>query len=213
MTYDRDMPSHQNTDQTRLLDQVLGMYRESFKNYRGEFGLLDSEKWFKDLQVDYILEVLLANLNYTTLLCESILEQTENELSDPGEQFMPEYDLGYLIAEDCTSILEFAFRNEEYVRDSLTTELFFSFIQYFNLSNSANRFGWLDVNKRLASALVQLIEFNPDLSDELNLWAQDVDELDDDDFKDDEISPDLLWKHEFIGNVREYSESKVVSDK
>ena len=213
MTYDRDMPSHQNTDQTRLLDQVLGLYRESFKNYRGEFGLLDSEKWFKDLQVDYILEVLLANLNYTTLLCESILEQTENELSDSGEQFMPDYDLGYLIAEDCTSILEFAFRNEEYVRDSLTTELFFSFIQYFNLSNSANRFGWLDVNKRLASALVQLIEFNPDLSDVLNLWAQDVDELDDDDFKDDEISPDLLWKHEFIGNVREYSESKVVSDK
>ena len=213
MTYDRDMPSHQNTDQTRLLDQVLGMYRESFKNYRGEFGLLDSEKWFKDLQVDYILEVLLANLNYTTLLCESILEQTENELSGSGEQFMPDYDLGYLIAEDCTSILEFAFRNEEYVRDSLTTELFFSFIQYFNLSNSANRFGWLDVNKRLASALVQLIEFNPDLSDVLNLWAQDVDELDDDDFKDDEISPDLLWKHEFIGNVREYSESKVVSDK
>ena len=213
MTYDRDMPSHQNTDQTRLLDQVLGMYRESFKNYRGEFGLLDSEKWFKDLQVDYILEVLLANLNYTTLLCESILEQTENELSDSREKFMPDYDLGYLIAEDCTSILEFAFRNEEYVRDSLTTELFFSFIQYFNLSNSANRFGWLDVNKRLASALVQLIEFNPDLSDELNLWAQDVDELDDDDFKDDEISPDLLWKHEFIGNVREYSESKVVSDK
>ena len=207
------MPSHQNTDQTRLLDQVLGMYRESFKNYRGEFGLLDSEKWFKDLQVDYILEVLLANLNYTTLLCESILEQTENELSDSEERFMPDYDLGYLIAEDCTSILVFASRNEEYVRESLTTELFFSFIQYFNLSNSANRFGWLDVNKRLASALVQLIEFNPDLSDVLNLWAQDIDELDDDDFKDDEIPPDLLWKHEFIGSVREYSESKVVSEK
>jgi len=213
MTYDSDMPSHQNTEQTRLLDQVLVMYRESFKNYRGEFGLLDPEKWFKDLQVDYILEVLLANLNYTTFLCESILEQTENELSDSEEQFMPDYDLGYLIAEDCTSILEFAFRNEEFVRDSLTTELCFSFIQYFNISNSANRFGWLDVNKRLASALVQLIEFSPELSDVLNVWAQDIDELVDNDFKDDELTPQLLWKHEFISSVREYIESKAVSEK
>jgi len=213
MTYDSDMPSHQNTEQTRLLDQVLVMYQESFKNYRGEFGLLDPEKWFKDLQVDYILEVLLANLNYTTFLCESILEQTENELSDSEEQFMPDYDLGYLIAEDCTSILEFAFRNEEFVRDSLTTELCFSFIQYFNISNSANRFGWLDVNKRLASALVQLIEFSPELSDVLNVWAQDIDELVDNDFKDDELTPQLLWKHEFISSVREYIESKAVSEK
>jgi hypothetical protein len=213
MTYDSDMPSHQNTEQTRLLDQVLVMYRESFKNYRGEFGLLDPEKWFKDLQVDYILEVLLANLNYTTFLCESILEQTENELSDSEEQFMPDYDLGYLIAEDCTSILEFAFRNEEFVRDSLTTELCFSFIQYFNISNSANRFGWLDVNKRLASALVQLIEFSPELSDVLNVWAQDIDELVDNDFKDDELTPQLLWKHEFISSVREYIEAKAVSEK
>ena len=213
MTYDRDMPSHQNTDQTRLLDQVLVMYRESFKNYRGEFGLLDPEKWFKDLQVDYILEVLLANLNYTTFLCESFLEQTESELSESEEQFMPDYDLGYLIAEDCTSILEFAFRNEEFVRDSLTTELCFSFIQYFNISNSANRFGWLDVNKRLASALVQLIEFSPELSDVLNVWAQDIDELDDNDFKDEELTPQLLWKYEFISSVREYIESKAVSEK
>jgi hypothetical protein len=156
---------------------------------------------------------LLANLNYTTFLCESILEQTENELSDSEEQFMSDYDLGYLIAEDCTSILEFAFRNEEFVRDSLTTELCFSFIQYFNISNSANRFGWLDVNKRLASALVQLIEFSPELSDVLNVWAQDIDELVDNDFKDDELTPQLLWKHEFISSVREYIESKAVSEK
>ena len=213
MTYDGAVSSYENIDESQLLDQVLVMYRECFKNYRGDFGLLDSEKWFKDLQVDYILEVLLANLNYTTFLCESILEKTKNQLSDSEAECMPDYDLGYLIAEDCTSILEFAFLNDEFVRETLTTEIFFSFIQYFNISNSANRFGWLDVNKRLASVLVQLIEFSPELRDVLNEWAQDIDDLVDDDFDEDEFPPQLLWKHEFISSVREYIESKSASDK
>ena len=125
---------------------------------------------------------------------------------------MPDYDLGYKIAEDCTSVLEFAFQNQEYVRDSLTTELFFAFIQYFNISNSANRFGWFDVNKRLASVLVQLVQFNPELREILNEWAQDIDGLDEDDLEDDELPPQLLWKHEFISSVRENTESNLGSD-
>jgi hypothetical protein len=108
--------------------------------------------------------------------------------------------------------LEFAFQNEEYVRDSLTTELFFAFIQYFNISNSANRFGWFDVNKRLASVLVQLVQFNPELREILNEWAQDIDGLDEDDLEDDELPPQLLWKHEFISSVRENTESNLGSD-
>ena len=63
MTYNDMVHSLEKDSRAELLDQVLGMYRESFQNYRGDFGLLDSEKWFKDLQVDYILEVFLANLN------------------------------------------------------------------------------------------------------------------------------------------------------
>ena len=213
MTYNDMVHSLEKDSRAELLDQVLGMYRESFQNYRGDFGLLDSEKWFKDLQVDYILEVFLANLNYTTLICENILEQTKNESENSERQYMPDYDLGYKIAEDCTSVLEYAFQNQEYVRDSLTTELFFAFIQYFNISNSANRFGWFDVNKRLASVLVQLVQFNPELREILNEWAQDIDGLDEDDLEDDELPPQLLWKHEFISSVREYIESKSVSDK
>ena len=212
MTYNDMVHSLEKDSRAELLDQVLGMYRESFQNYRGDFGLLDSEKWFKDLQVDYILEVFLANLNYTTLICENILEQTKNESENSERQYMPDYDLGYKIAEDCTSVLEFAFQNEEYVRDSLTTELFFAFIQYFNISNSANRFGWFDVNKRLASVLVQLVQFNPELREILNEWAQDIDGLDEDDLEDDELSPQLLWKHEFISSVRENTESNLGSD-
>ena len=212
MTYNDMVHSLEKDSRAELLDQVLGMYRESFQNYRGDFGLLDSEKWFKDLQVDYILEVFLANLNYTTLICENILEQTKNESENSERQYMPDYDLGYKIAEDCTSVLEFAFQNEEYVRDSLTTELFFAFIQYFNISNSANRFGWFDVNKRLASVLVQLVQFNPELREILNEWAQDIDGLDDDDLEDDELPPQLLWKHEFISSVRENTESNLGSD-
>ena len=212
MTYNDMVHSLEKDSRAELLDQVLGMYRESFQNYRGDFGLLDSEKWFKDLQVDYILEVFLANLNYTTLICENILEQTKNESENSERQYMPDYDLGYKIAEDCTSVLEFAFQNQEYVRDSLTTELFFAFIQYFNISNSANRFGWFDVNKRLASVLVQLVQFNPELREILNEWAQDIDGLDEDDLEDDELSPQLLWKYEFISSVRENTESNLGSD-
>ena len=212
MTYNDMVHSLEKDSRAELLDQVLGMYRESFQNYRGDFGLLDSEKWFKDLQVDYILEVFLANLNYTTLICENILEQTKNESENSEQQYMPDYDLGYKIAEDCTSVLEFAFQNQEYVRDSLTTELFFAFIQYFNISNSANRFGWFDVNKRLASVLVQLVQFNPELREILNEWAQDIDGLDEDDLEDDELPPQLLWKHEFISSVRENTESNLGSD-
>ncbi len=212
MTYNDMVHSLEKDSRAELLDQVLGMYRESFQNYRGDFGLLDSEKWFKDLQVDYILEVFLANLNYTTLICENILEQTKNESENSEQQYMPDYDLGYKIAEDCTSVLEFAFQNQEYVRDSLTTELFFAFIQYFNISNSANRFGWFDVNKRLASVLVQLVQFNPELREILNEWAQDIDGLDEDDLEDDELPPQLLWKHEFISSVRKNTESNLGSD-
>lgn len=212
MTYNDMVHSLEKDSRAELLDQVLGMYRESFQNYRGDFGLLDSEKWFKDLQVDYILEVFLANLNYTTLICENILEQTKNESENSEREYMPDYDLGYKIAEDCTSVMEFAFQNQEYVRDSLTTELFFAFIQYFNISNSANRFGWFDVNKRLASVLVQLVQFNPELREILNEWAQDIDGLDEDDLEDDELSPQLLWKHEFISSVRENTESNLGSD-
>ena len=212
MTYNDMVHSLEKDSRAELLDQVLGMYRESFQNYRGDFGLLDSEKWFKDLQVDYILEVFLANLKYTTLICENILEQTKNESENSEREYMPDYDLGYKIAEDCTSVMEFAFQNQEYVRDSLTTELFFAFIQYFNISNSANRFGWFDVNKRLASVLVQLVQFNPELREILNEWAQDIDGLDEDDLEDDELSPQLLWKHEFISSVRENTESNLGSD-
>ena len=212
MTYNDMVHSLEKDSRAELLDQVLGMYRESFQNYRGDFGLLDSKKWFKDLQVDYILEVFLANLNYTTLICENIFEQTKNESENSERQYMPDYDLGYKIAEDCTSVLEFAFQNQEYVRDSLTTELFFAFIQYFNISNSANRFGWFYVNKRLASVLVQLVQFNPELREILNEWAQDIDGLDEDDLEDDELPPQLLWKHEFISSVRENTESNLGSD-
>jgi hypothetical protein len=125
---------------------------------------------------------------------------------------MPDYDLGYLLAQDCTSVLEFASRNEEYVRNSLSTELFFAFLQYFNISNSANRFGWLDVNSRLASVLVQLVKFNPELRDILNEWAQDIDELDEDDLEDDELPPHLLWKHDFVSAIRKFIESSSDAD-
>jgi len=197
---------------TKSLENVFHTYRDLLLKYRGEFGLLDSDKWFKDLQVDYFLELFLANLNYTTFLCENILDEQKFDNGEPLEAIMPDHDLGYKISEDCTSVIEFALENDEYVRSTLTTELLYSFVQYFNISNSANRFGWLDVNKRMAGAIVALIQFNPELKDLLDEWAQDIDDLDDDDLEDDQIPKQLLWKYQFINAIREHLEPNSETD-
>lgn len=198
------MPDNKNVDLSHILSQALMAYRNLFAKYRDEFGQLDSDKWFKDFEVDYILEILLANINYTTFLCEYIIER-ENENSNGSEDdTMPDYDLGYLIASDCSSVIEFALHDPGYVRESLTTELFYSFVQYFNISNSANRIGWLDVNKRLAAALSSLAIFNPELSNILDVWAENVDHLDETDLEDGTQPRQLIWKHNFISQIREF---------
>lgn len=206
------MPSKDKKELSQSLESVFHNYRNILLKYRGEFGLLDSNKWFKDFQVDYLLEIFLANLNYTTFLCENILDEQKLESAESLEAIMPDYDLGYKISEDCASVLEFALENDEYVRSTLTTELLYSFIQYFNISNSANRFGWLDVNKRMAGAIVALIQFNPELKDLLDEWAQDIDDLDDDDLEDDQIPNQLLWKYDFINSIREHLEPNSETD-
>jgi hypothetical protein len=65
------------------------------------------------------------------------------------------------------------------------------------MSNTGGRQGWFDVNKRLLSAMVQLIEFRPSLLELVDEWRQDVEDLDDDDLESEDVPDELLWKKEF----------------
>ena len=195
-----EMDSEPQVDQQAILELITRSYRETFRDYRGEFGLLDPKLWWKDFQVDYVLEVILANFAIVNLTCERAMEASQaledSEEEDLGEWFL-DYDMGYRLAEDCAEVISFAMNQEVEVRDSLIDELFYAHVQYFNLSNTAGRQGWFDVNKRLLSSMVQLIEFRPTLLELVDEWRQDVEDLDDDYLESEDVPVELLWKKEF----------------
>ena len=197
-----NVDSFELVDQRTLLSGVTAAYGEIFRSYRDQHGLLDSDLWFRDLQVDFALEVILANFNFVNLTCERILEELASE-SDSDVETIADYDMGYKLSEDCACITSFAKQEDIEVRLSLSTELFYSHIQYFNISNTGGRQGWLDVNKRLLGSIVGLIELEPSLMDLLDQWAQDVEDLDIEEFEDDLIPSQLKWKKVFIDAVLE----------
>ena len=200
------MDSFEGVDQHKLLSTVTAAYGEIFRPYRNQYGNLDSDLWFKELQVDYALEVILANFAFVVLTCERILqEQIILSDSEDGadDETMADYDMGYKLSEDCAEITSFAKQEDIEVRLSLSTELFYAHIQYFNISNTAGRQGWFDVNTRLLSSMVGLIKLEPSLKNLLEQWAQDIEGLHLEDF-DDESSPDPAeWKKVFIDAVLE----------
>jgi len=204
--YLRDMDSSEHVGQRELLSNVTTAYREIFQPYRGEHGILDSNLWFKDLEVDYALEVILANFAFVNLTCERILEETtasqDSEENSQGE-IMADYDMGYLMAEDCAGITHFAKQEEIDVRLSLSLELFYTHVQYFNISNTGGRQGWFDVNKRLLGSMVRLIQLEPKLMDLLDEWALDVEDLEPEDLEDDSTPVQAKWKKEFIDEIYE----------
>jgi hypothetical protein len=128
---------------------------------------------------------------------------SDSEDSTDGET-MADYDMGYQLSEDCTQITSFAKRQGIEVRLSLSVELFYAHIQYFNLSNTGGRRGWLDVNKRLLSSMLGLIELEPSLKDLLEQWGQDIEGLDLEDFEDQSFPDPAEWKKVFINAVLEF---------
>ena len=116
---------------------------------------------------------------------------------------MADYDMGYQLSEDCTEITSFAKQEGIEVRLSLSVELFYAHIQYFNISNTGGRQGWFDVNKRLLSSMVGLVELEPSLMDLLELWAQDIEGLD---LEDESLPDPAEWKKVFIDAVLELLE-------
>ncbi len=201
-------------NQHELLAQISMSYREIFQSYRNEHGILESKLWFADMHVEYILELILANFTIVNLICERVKEQALS-VSEPGDEgdLMADYGMGYKLSEDCTEVAFFAKNKGIEVRDSLLDELFYAHVQYFNISNAAGRIGWFDVNKRLLSSMVRLIQLKPDLIDLVDEWQQDVEDLDleysgseDDDLESDlrDAPADLRWKREFVDSIFEY---------
>jgi hypothetical protein len=180
-------------------------YREMFHDYRQDHGMLESKLWFADLHAEYILEVILANFTMVNLICKRVNEEAaaSSETEDEGDH-MADYGMGYKLSEDCTSVTYFAKGNGIEVRDSLVDELFYAHVQYFNISSTAGRYGWLDVNKRLLSSMVRLIELKPDLMELVDEWQQDVDDLEIEDSDFEEVSADLKWKKEFVDSILDY---------
>ena len=203
------MDSFEGVDQHKLLSTVTAAYGEIFRPYRNQYGNLDSDLWFKELQVDYALEVILANFAFVVLTCERILqEQIILSDSEDGadDETMADYDMGYKLSEDCAEITSFAKQKDIEVRLSLSTELFYAHIQYFNISNTGGRQGWLDVNKRLLSSMVGLIDLEPSLKDLLEQWAQDIEGLDIEDLEDEVFPDQAKWKKVFIDGIFELLE-------
>jgi hypothetical protein len=203
------MDSFEGVNQRKLLSTVTAAYQEIFRPYRNQFGTLDSKLWFRDLQVDYALEVILANFAFVNLICERVREEpiilSDSEDSVDGET-MADYDMGYTLSEDCTHITSFAKREGIEVRLSLSVELFYAHIQYFNISNTGGQRDWLDVNKRLLGSMLGLIELEPSLMDLLEQWGQDIEDLDLEDIEDHSFLDPAEWKKVFIDAIFKFLE-------
>jgi hypothetical protein len=164
----------------------------------GEGGRLrfDSTKWKSRYEPDYVLEVILACLSMVNLVCERVLDQ---ELQHSDGDCMADYDMGYRLFEDCSGVIYTLNELDLPIRSSLLTELFYSHVQYFNISNSAGRQGWYDVNKRLQGSISLLIQLQPGLIDLVEEWGQDIEDLDSESLI--YASPEEIWKAEFINSL------------
>jgi len=214
------MNSNGLENQLEILSRITRGYAETFAHYRDEFGLLDGQKWFEDLEFDYVFEVLLANFAILVLTCERIVEESpQSNGSDDSSQendswvgdSMPDYDMGYSLAEDCSSVCLYALELADIeVRSSLIEELYYAHVQYFNLSSSCNRIGFMDVNSRLVMSLIRLIQFQPTLMSLLNEWSELVQGfVDMYSESDDEIPEELQWRRKFIDYLYERLQEEI----
>lgn len=203
---------------SNLLAEVGHRYLDMFHQYRSPEGHLDSEKWTQAFDVEYVLEVIGANLSYVNLICEKVtddladkIRDNQNNLApdyDDGEDFMPDYDMGYRLAEDCTSVISYAMRKEIKVRSSLLEELFYAHILYMNISIGAGRRGWLDVNKRMCDSMMTLIQIEPKNQVILESWGELLEDIEEEDLHDPSLHPALRWKKTFFNALYEELEDE-----
>lgn len=179
-----------------LLRGISKTYFDVLVDVEGGRLRFDSTKWKDRYEPDYVLEVILACLSMVNLVCERALDQ---DLQHTDGDCMADYDMGYRLFEDCSAVIHTLNELDMPIRSSLLTELFYSHVQYFNISNTAGRQGWYDVNKRLQGSISQLIQLQPGLFDLVEEWGQDIEDLDSDSLI--YASPEEIWKSEFIKSL------------
>ena len=180
-----------------VLQGIAKTYRGVFVDSDGELIGFNSVKWKTRYEPDYVLEIVLTCLSMVNLVCERSLDDDLRTLDD-GDN-MPDYDMGYRLFEDCSRVINSLNEFDKPVRESLITELFYSHVQYFNISNTAGRQGWYDVNKRLHGSILQLIEYQPWIVDLIDQWVHDVEDLIDQPSVD--TTKEETWKAEFINSL------------
>lgn len=176
-----------------LLRVISKKYFDVLVDVEGGRLRFDSTKWKDRYEPDYVLEVILACLSMVNLVCEHALDQ---DLQHTDGDCMADYDMGYRLFEDCSGVIHSLNKFDLPIRSSLLTELFYSHVQYFNISNTAGRQGWYDVNKRLQESISQLIQLQPELLDLVEEWGQDIEDLNSESLSN--ASPEETWKAEFI---------------
>jgi hypothetical protein len=190
------MDSELTVETQSLLRGISKTYLDVLVDVEGGRLRFDTEKWKNRYEPDYVLEVILTCLSMVNLVCERALEQ---DLQHADGDCMADYDMGYRLFEDCSAVIHTLNELDMPIRSSLLTELFYSHVQYFNISNTAGRQGWYDVNKRLQGSISQLIQLQPRLVDLVEEWGQDIEDLDSESLN--YASPEEIWKAEFINSL------------
>jgi hypothetical protein len=190
------MDSELTVETQSLLRGISKTYFDVLVDVEGGRLRFDSTKWKDRYEPDYVLEVILACLSMVNLVCERALDQ---DLQHTDGDCMADYDMGYRLFEDCSALIYTLNELDMPIRRSLLTELFYSHVQYFNISNTAGRQGWYDVNKRLQGSISQLIQLQPGLLDLVEEWGQDIEDLDSDSLN--YASPEEIWKAEFVNSL------------
>jgi Iap family predicted aminopeptidase len=109
------------------------------------------------------LSNILGILNVTNLICAQVVENSNTEDSLTTRETMPDYDLGYTISELISQIMhEINFKKLK-IRNSLKEEILYSLLKYLEISVKGNRADWYDVNKRLSSATISILQNNKKL--------------------------------------------------
>ena len=140
-------------------------------NLRKLFDINSNDGYFFKLNLDVedklpeedFLEKILGIINYLNFICENEINLKLNIESNNKNEIIPDYDLGYLISQIISQFVRDLRYNKVKIRKSLSTELLYGLINYFELSIKGNRADWYDVNKRLFGAISNLCEYDKSL--------------------------------------------------
>jgi Iap family predicted aminopeptidase len=154
----------ENSEVKELLNQLDLVLKNTYTqdsfpaSYSLKIDLINEEIGYQNY-----LSNILGILNVTNLICAQVVENSNTEDSLTTRETMPDYDLGYTISELISQIMhEINFKKLK-IRNSLKDEILYSLLKYLEISVKGNRADWYDVNKRLSSATISILQNNKKL--------------------------------------------------